>query len=355
VKEAAVSGRIRVLVIDDSAVARQALGAILARDPAIELVGTAGDPFVARDKIRDLKPDVLTLDVEMPRMDGLAFLEQLMRVHPMPVVMVSAATTAGCATTLRALELGAVDFVTKPRTELRERMADVAREIVEKVKIASTARVGLRGLASIAPGVPRPMTGAARAARQLIAVGASTGGTEALRHFLSALPADAPGVVVVQHMPEGFTRAFADRLDRLCAVRVREAADGDRVQVGHVLIAPGDQHMHLVRVGAAYAVRLSREPLVNRHRPSVDVLFYACAAHARASAVGVLMTGMGDDGARGLLAMRQAGARTLAQDERSCVVYGMPRAAVELGAADEVLPLSRLAAAALAGARARAS
>jgi two-component system chemotaxis response regulator CheB len=350
-----VSGRIRVLVVDDSAVVRQMLATLLARDPAIELVGTAADAFAARDKIRELHPDVLTLDVEMPRMDGLAFLEKLMRVHPMPVVMVSSATEVGCATTLRALELGAVDFVTKPKTALRERMAEVAQDVVEKIKTAASARVGPRGLHPPVPSVLRAMPRVTPPTWQVIAVGASTGGTEALRQFLTALPEDAPGVVVVQHMPEGFTRAFADRLDQLCTVRVKEAMDGDGVRPGHVLIAPGNRHMRLVRDGAAYGVRLSTEALVNRHRPSVDVLFHACADHARANAVGVIMTGMGDDGARGLLAMRRAGARTLAQDEASCVVFGMPKVAVELGAVDEVLPLSRLAAAALASARARAS
>jgi two-component system chemotaxis response regulator CheB len=349
-----VAPRIRVLVVDDSALMRQVLGTLLGRDPAIEIVGTACDAYVARDKIRELKPDVLTLDVEMPRMDGLAFLEKLMRARPMPVVMVSSLTEAGCATTLRALELGAVDFVTKPTVDLREGMAEVAAAIIEKIKIAAAARVRQRVPAApmlpYARGVARP---AARSAGQVIAVGASTGGTEALRQFLGALPVDAPGVVVVQHMPEGFTRAFAERLDQLCTVRVKEAADGEPVLMGHALIAPGNQHMRLAREGTTYQVRLSSDPPVNRHRPSVDVLFNSCATEAHGHAVGVLMTGMGDDGARGLLAMRKAGARTLAQDEESCVVFGMPKAAVELGAAGEVLPLSRLAPAALAGVGAR--
>lgn len=346
--------RIRVLVVDDSALMRQVLGTLLGRDPAIEIVGTACDAYVARDKIRELKPDVLTLDVEMPRMDGLAFLEKLMRARPMPVVMVSSRTEAGCAATLRALELGAVDFVTKPTVDRRERMTEVAQAIIEKIKVAAAARVRQRVPA--APMLPYARAGArpvARSAGRVIAVGASTGGTEALRQFLGALPVDAPGVVVVQHMPEGFTRAFADRLDQLCAVRVKEAADGEPVLMGHALIAPGNQHMRLAREGTAYQVRLSSEPPVNRHRPSVDVLFNSCATEAHGHAVGVIMTGMGDDGARGLLAMRQAGARTLAQDEESCVVFGMPKVAVELGAAGEVLPLSRLAPAALAGVGAR--
>ena len=348
--------RIRVLIVDDSALMRQVLGSLLARDPEIEIVGTACDAYVARDKIRELQPDVLTLDVEMPRMDGLSFLEKLMRVRPMPVVMVSSLTEAGCATTLRALELGAVDFVTKPKADLRERMTDVAREIIEKIKGAAAARVRQRlPAAPILPYARPAVPAAPRVTEQVIAVGASTGGTEALRQFLTALPSDAPGVVVVQHMPEQFTRAFAERLDHLCTVRVKEADDGDRVLAGHALIAPGNRHMRLAREGSAYRVRLSSEPPVNRHRPAVDVLFHSCAEHVRANAVGVIMTGMGDDGARGLLAMRQAGARTLAQDEESCVVFGMPKVAVDLDAADEVLPLSRLAGAALAGARARVS
>jgi len=344
--------RIRVLVVDDSALMRQVMGSLLARDPAIEIVGTAGDPYVARDKIRELQPDVLTLDVEMPRMDGLSFLEKLMRVRPMPVVMVSSVTAAGCATTLRALELGAVDFVSKPHTDLREHMSEMAQEVIDKIKIAASAQVRRR--VSAAPSLPYARsTTPARIAGHLIAVGASTGGTEALRQFLTALPADAPGVVVVQHMPEHFTTAFAERLDQLCTMRVKEAADGDQVLAGHVLIAPGNRHMRVERDGATYRVRISIDPPVNRHRPAVDVLFHSCAEHVQGHAVGVLMTGMGDDGARGLLAMRKAGARTLAQDQESCVVFGMPKVAVDLGAVDEVLPLSRLAGAALAGARAR--
>lgn len=343
-----IRGKIRVMIVDDSALMRQVLGSLLARDPAIEVVGTAADPYAARDKIRQLQPDVLTLDVEMPRMDGLSFLEKLMRAHPMPVVMVSSLTEAGCETTLRALELGAVDFVTKPKLDLRERLPEVAHEVVEKVKAAAAARlrtpVALRGDQV----VPAPVRAAMlRTTQQIIAVGASTGGTEALKEFLTVLPPDCPGVVVVQHMPEKFTRAFADRLDGLCTVRVKEAEDGDRVLAGHVLIAPGGQHMRLTREGAIYLVRLNSEPPVNRHRPSVDVLFDSCAEFAGSNAAGVIMTGMGDDGARGLLAMRRAGARTLAQDEATCVVFGMPRVAIEIGAAQRVLPLGQLAEAVL--------
>ncbi len=340
-----MSRRIKVLVVDDSAVARQLLSNHLARDPAIEVIGTAPDPYLAWQKIRTLAPDVMTLDVEMPRMDGLTFLEKLMRRRPMPVVMVSSLTEAGCATTLRALELGAIDFVMKPAVGLRETFPDLAAELTEKVKVAAGAAVRKPAPTPVI----RPLASAVLCTTQrLIAIGASTGGTEAIREFLGVLPADAPAVLIVQHMPEKFTRAFANRLDGLCAVRVREAEDGDRALAGHVLIAPGNRHMRLVREGTTYLVRLGDEPPVNRHRPSVDVLFHSCADIAGANAVGVIMTGMGDDGARGLLAMRRAGAATLAQDEASSVVFGMPKCAVEIGAADRVLPLSRLADAALA-------
>jgi two-component system chemotaxis response regulator CheB len=342
---------IRVLVVDDSALMRQVMGELISRDRALQVVGTAPDPYAARAKIVELHPDVITLDVEMPRMDGLSFLERLMHARPMPVVMVSSQTEAGCATTLRALELGAVDFVTKPRLDLRERLPEVAQEVIEKIKAAAAARVRPlhRGPApDVAPPRPAPLTGPP--AHQLIAVGASTGGTEALRALLATLPPNGPGVIVVQHMPEKFTRAFAERLDGLCTVRVKEAADGDRVRPGHVLLAPGNRHARLARTTGTLVVRLGEDPPVNRHRPSVDVLFDSCADVAGAAAVGVIMTGMGDDGARGLLRMRRAGAMTLAQDESSSVVFGMPRAAIEMGAVDRVLPLSALADAALAGA-----
>lgn len=340
--------RIRVLVVDDSALMRQILSQIIGSDPTLEVVGTAPDPLIARDKIKALDPDVLTLDVEMPRMDGLAFLERLMRARPMPVVMVSSLTEAGCDITLRALELGAVDFVSKPRIDVRERMHEVTAEIVEKVKAAASARLRLRRPPPAARPAPAPLARPFKTTDVVVAVGASTGGTEALREFLTALPAAAPGVVVVQHMPERFTRAFAERLDGLCTVRVKEAEDGDRVLAGHVLIAPGNHHLRLVRDGAHVRARVTDDPPVNRHRPSVDVLFQAAAEALGANAVGIIMTGMGGDGARGLLAMRQAGARTLAQDESSCVVFGMPREAIALGAAEQVVALDRMAHAVLA-------
>jgi two-component system, chemotaxis family, protein-glutamate methylesterase/glutaminase len=346
--------RIRVLVVDDSALMRRMLTELLSRDPGIEVVGAAPDPYIARDKILRLHPDVLTLDVEMPRMDGLTFLEKLMRAHPMPVVMVSSLTPRGGETTLRALELGAVDFVPKPHPDLVARMPEVIPEILEKIKAAAAARP--RPLPPVrAAASPRAAGRAAtpasapllRTTQRVIALGASTGGTEAIREFLAEMPADAPGIVIVQHMPEKFTRVFAERCDGLCTIRVKEAEDGDRVLQGHALIAPGNYHLKLCRDGANYAVRIEQSPPVNRHRPSVDVLFESAAAAAGLNAVGVILTGIGADGARGLLAMKRAGARTIAQDEATCVVFGMPREAIALGAADHVLPLSKICRAAL--------
>ena len=348
--------RARVLIVDDSALIRQLLTEILSQSPRLEVVGTATDPYAAWDKVQRLQTDVLTLDVEMPRMDGLTFLEKLMRLRPMPVLMVSSLTERGAETTLRALELGAVDFVTKPRIDVRDGTIELADELVAKVEAAAQARVRAPKPAPAAVSA-RPPAGPLRfdATHKVIALGASTGGTEALRDVLTALPADAPGIVVVQHMPEHFTRAFADRLDTLCQVRVKEASDGDRVLPGHVLIAPGNHHMEVRVSGAYYTVRLHQGPPVNRHRPSVDVLFDSCAQVLGRNAIGAILTGMGADGARGLLHMREAGARTIAQDEASCVVYGMPREAALLGAAMEVLPLDRVAAALLRAAGQRAA
>ncbi|HTM08471.1 MAG TPA: chemotaxis response regulator protein-glutamate methylesterase [Verrucomicrobiae bacterium] len=338
--------RTKVLIVDDSALVRQLLTELISHDPALEVVGAASDPYAAWEKIKSLRPEVLTLDVEMPRMDGLAFLERLMRARPMPVLMVSSLTEKGCENTLRALELGAVDFVTKPKIDIKNGTIGLADEIIAKIKIAARARVrpaqklGARDEARLSALRTEAL---ARSTQKVVAIGASTGGTEALREVLTALPADSPGIVIVQHMPEHFTRAFAQRLDGLSQIRVQEARDGDRILPGHALIAPGNYHMRVVRSGANYNVEVFMAEPVNRHRPSVDVLFYSCARHLGRNAIGVLMTGMGGDGARGLLAMRQVGARTLAQDEATSVVFGMPKEAIELGAVGEVLALNRIA------------
>jgi two-component system chemotaxis response regulator CheB len=348
-----MSRKIRVLIVDDSALMRQALTILLQRDHQIEVVGVAADPFIARDLIKALNPDVLTLDVEMPRMDGLTFLEKLMNARPMPVVMVSSLTEEGCETTLRALELGAIDFVLKPRIDLREHLDELAQDVIGKIYAAAAARILPRQRreprAVSRDAAPRTLASASmiRTTDRVIAVGASTGGTEALKDFLMMLPADAPGVIIVQHMPEKFTKSFAERCDQLCTIRVKEAEDGSRVLAGHALIAPGNYHMALRRNGAQYFVHVYSGPPVNRHRPSVDVLFQSAAECAGRNTVGIIMTGMGADGARGLLAMREAGARTIAQDEATSVVFGMPKEAIALGAAEAVLPLDRIAPVAL--------
>lgn len=334
--------KIRVLIIDDSAFIQQVLTQVLSEDPGIDVVGVAPDPYVAREKVRALKPDVLTLDVEMPGMDGLTFLEELMRTGPMPVVMVSSLTQEGCDTTLRSLELGAVDFVTKPRLDLSPKTQEIWADLIEKIKAAARAHVRPRQEAA-GPRALHPSGARAKVAQHVIAVGASTGGTEAIRDFLMEMPADCPGIVIVQHMPEKFTRAFANRLNNTCAVEVREARDGDRILSGHALIAPGNHHLELRRLGPQFLARVHDGPPVNRHRPSVDVLFHSIAAHAGGNAIGVIMTGMGDDGARGLLAIKEAGGRTIAQDEATSVVFGMPKEAIALGAADRVVPLERMA------------
>ncbi|HWA83050.1 MAG TPA: chemotaxis response regulator protein-glutamate methylesterase [Fimbriimonadaceae bacterium] len=330
----------RVLIVDDSAAMRQLLSKILSSDPAIEVVGVAADPYIARDKIKDLRPDVLTLDVEMPRMDGLTFLEKLMRSHPMPVVMVSSLTQKGCDITMRALELGAVDFFPKPTIDVLHGVAEAALDIIAKVKTASLARI--KGKAASSPPAEMPKSGF-RMTDRLIAIGASTGGTEAIREVLTAMPSDAPGIVVVQHMPAGFTASFAQRLDSLCRIKVKEAQDKDRVLSGHALIAPGGLHTAVVRSGAQYSVRVYDAPPVNRHRPSVDVLFDSFAEHVKGNAVAAILTGMGDDGARGMRRMHDVGVRTFAQDEASCVIFGMPKEAIAHGGVDHVVPLDQIA------------
>ena len=296
---------------------------------------------MAWEKIGKLQPDVLTLDVEMPRMDGLTFLEKLMASRPMPVVMISSLTERGCQTTLRALELGAVDFVAKPKVDVASGMVELAREIIEKVKTAARAKISPH--AAAAPAArrhARPAPSLLQTTHKVVCIGASTGGTEALYDVLTALPGDTPGIAIVEHMPAGFTRSFAERLDRACQIRVKEAQDGDRILQGHVLLAPGGYHMAVKRVGASHIVRVGPGQPVNRHCPSVDVLFRSAARNLGSNAVGVILTGMGNDGAAGLLEMRRAGARTIAEDESTCVVFGMPREAIALGAAEEVVPLT---------------
>lgn len=340
----------RVLIVDDSAVVRQMLTEILSRAPGIEVVGSAADPILAREKIKRLNPDVITLDVEMPRMDGLAFLENLMRLRPTPVVMISSLTERGADTTLQALALGAVDFISKPKLDVARGLEEYAEEIVGKVKAAAKAKV--RALDR--PAAPRPAGNAVitpsavstlkfRTTDRLIAIGASAGGTEALRVVLEGMPADAPAVVMTQHLPAGFSTAFADRLNRHSAMAVREASEGEAILPGHAYLPPGGKHLQVVRDGARWRCKIDDGPPVNRHKPAVDVLFQSVARNAGANAIGAVLTGMGDDGARGLLEMLQAGASTLVQDEATSVVWGMPGTAFRLGAAQEVLPLDRIA------------
>jgi two-component system chemotaxis response regulator CheB len=333
---------IRVLVVDDSALIRQVMTQLLSTDREIEVVGTATDPLVARDRIKALAPDVLTLDIEMPRMDGLSFLERLMALRPMPVVVVSTLTQKGAAAALRALELGAVDYVAKPLSGIQDGMEALQAELIEKVKVAAASRPRARGLTATPAARFEVDPGLSTAAR-IVAVGASTGGVEALHTLLTQLPANAPAVVVTQHMPPGFTTSFARRLDQQCAMTVSEAMDGQRIMPGHVYIAPGARHLEVVRTGAHHACRIHDGPPVSGHRPSVDVLFGSVAAAVGAQAVGMILTGMGRDGAVGLLQMRRAGARTLGQSEASCVVYGMPKAAMQAGAVEVELPLDQLA------------
>ena len=341
----------RVLIVDDSALMRQLLTQIINADPLLEVVGTAADPFEAREKIKALHPDVLTLDIEMPKMDGLTFLEKLMRGHPMPVIMISSLTDRGAQKTLRALSLGAIDYVSKPKLDLSNGTIEQAEEITAKIKTAAKIRVQMpsHGKASSwEMGVEKPADLPPvkfAATNKVVAIGASTGGTEALKDVLTALPADFPGIVMVQHMPEAFTRPFSVRLDSLCRIRVHEAQDGDLVLPGHALLAPGGHQMEVVRRGVEYSVKVYRGERVNRHLPSVDVLFFSCARHLGKNGLGVILTGMGDDGAKGMMEMKEASAYTIAQDEASCVVFGMPREAILLGAVEQVLPLMKISAA----------
>jgi two-component system chemotaxis response regulator CheB len=344
--------KIKVLIVDDSALVRQTLSEILSSDPEIEVIGMAQDPIVAVQRIAEQVPDVITLDVEMPRMDGITFLHKLMSQHPIPVVMCSSLAESGSETALRALEYGAVDIITKPKMGTKQFIEESRIRICDSIKAAAAARLKpQRPIREVSPKYTADVIMDAPNAKamimtteKIVAVGASTGGTEALSVFLQMLPADTPGIVIVQHMPENFTAAFARRLDSICRVTVKEAENNDSVVRGHVLIAPGNKHTLLKRSGARYYVEVKDGPLVSRHRPSVDVLFRSTARYAGKNAVGIILTGMGDDGAHGMKEMHDAGARTIAQDEASCVVFGMPNEAIKQGGVDKVLPLDKIAA-----------
>lgn len=340
---------IRVLIVDDSAVVRQILTTELSKQEDIEVVGSAVDPYVARDKIVKLHPDVLTLDVEMPRMDGLSFLAKLMKHYPMPVVMVSSLTPQNSEAALRALELGAVEVISKPGSQYST--PDVSRQLVRAIRAAASARIRKRIVAPKPSAVVAIAPPVLQTTYKILAIGASTGGPQAIETVLRGLPAGMPGIIIVQHMPAGFTAAFAKRLNQICCMEVREARDRDSVVPGLALVAPGNHHLLLERSGATYLVRTKQGPAVHFQRPSVDVFFQSVARSAGRNAIGVLLTGMGADGAKGLLAMRQNGAHTLAQDEESCVVFGMPKEAIKLGAANEVVPLSQVGPAILSNLR----
>jgi len=349
---------VRVLIVDDSALVRQTLSDVLSSDPEIEVIGTAGDPFIAADRIREQVPDVITLDIEMPRMDGLTFLRQIMEQHPIPIVICSSLATEGAQSAMKALEYGAVDIITKPKLGTRQFLEESQIVLCQAVKAAATARLSsLHPIhtvqAKLTADVILSASGSAmvETTEKVVVIGSSTGGTEALHALLVHLPADTPGIVIVQHMPELFTKAFANRLNGLCAITVKEAESNDTIIRGRALIAPGNHHLLLKRSGARYFVDIKDGPLVCRHRPSVDVLFRSAARYAGQNAIGVILTGMGDDGSRGMLEMKQAGAKTIAQDEATCVVFGMPKEAIKLGAVDRIMPLQNIAGAILALAR----
>lgn len=346
--------KIRVIVVDDSALVRSMLTEIINRQPDMECIAAASDPLVAREMIRNMNPDVITLDVEMPRMDGIDFLSKLMRLRPMPVVMVSTLTERGADVTLKALELGAIDFVAKPKIGVADGLRQLADDITDKIRIASKARINrLPSAPAAAPAAGAAPTPAVKptggvpsmgrlSTEKLIFIGASTGGTEATKEVLMALPADCPGVVITQHMPPGFTKNYAARLDGLCRISVKEAQDGERILPGHAYIAPGGLHLSVERSGANYIARVQDGEPVNRHKPSVEVLFKSAARVVGPNAIGIMLTGMGADGARAMREMRDAGAYCVAQDEASCIVFGMPREAIAAGAVQEVLPLNKI-------------
>ncbi len=331
---------IKVLIVDDSAVVRQTFEQELGKDPELQILGTAADPFIARDKIVSLKPDVITLDIEMPRMDGLTFLRKLMQHYPIPVVIVSSLSISGSKIALEAIESGAVDVMAKPGAAYT--VGDMAVELREKIKAAANANIGLIKEQSRGAAVTK-VSALTKTTSKVVILGASTGGTQAIERVLTALPASSPGIVIVQHMPPGFTKAFAERLNGICEMEVKEAENGDSVTSGRVLIAPGAKHMLVKRSGAQYFVEIKDGPLVNHHRPSVEVLFQSAATYVGANAIGVMLTGMGADGAQGMKKMKDAGSLNICQDEKSCVVYGMPKAAIEAGAANQVMPLDKIA------------
>lgn len=347
-----VTKKIKVLIVDDSAVVRQTLSELLSSDPSIEVIGTASDPFVAAKRIQESVPDVITLDVEMPRMDGLTFLQKIMDQNPIPVVICSSLTAGGSETAMKALEFGAVEIITKPKLGTKQFFEESRIHICDVVKAASQVNLKRKSLwqmkvspklsadAVIAKSTSKAMV---ETTEKVIVVGASTGGTEALKVFLEDFPLDCPGIVIVQHMPENFTKAFAARLHGICKISVKEAEDGDTVIRGRALIAPGNKHLLLKRSGAKYFVEVKDGPLVSRHRPSVDVLFRSAARYAGKNAIGVIMTGMGDDGAKGMLELKEATAVTIAQDEKSCIVFGMPNEAIKLGGVDKIMPLQNIA------------
>jgi len=350
-REATVA-KTRVVVVDDSALVRSLLTEIVNRQSDMECIGAASDPYAAREMIRNLNPDVITLDVEMPRMDGIDFLSKLMRLRPMPVVMVSTLTERGAEVTLKALELGAVDFVAKPKIGVADGLKQLAEEITDKIRIASKARVSKPQSPPVTSTVagtalptrpPAPASVGRLSTEKIIFIGASTGGTEATKEVLMNLPPDSPAVVITQHMPPGFTKSYANRLDGLCKIRVKEAVDGERVLPGHAYIAPGGFHLSVERSGANYIARVSDGEPVNRHKPSVEVLFESAARVVGQNALGIMLTGMGADGARAMRAMKEAGSYNVCQDEATCVVFGMPREAIAHGAANEVLPLGKIA------------
>jgi two-component system chemotaxis response regulator CheB len=338
---------IRVLIVDDSALVRNILSQGLAMDPAIEVVGTAPDPYIARDQIVKLQPDVMTLDVEMPRMDGVAFLRKLMPQYPVPIIMVSSLTQRGKQITMEALEAGAVDFVAKPTSNVAAGLNAMLAELRSKVKIASTANVSHWKGKKIVPtshgAATRSSSALAESTDKIIAIGASTGGTEAIRRVIENFPATTAGTVIVQHMPSGFTKMFSDRLNQLCQMQVKEAEHGDRVRSGLILVAPGGKQLEVIRSGGFYEIRLGSSEKVSGHCPSVDVMMHSVAKHVGSNAVGAMLTGMGQDGAEGMLAMKQAGARCISQDEASSVVFGMPKVAYEKGGAERLVPLDKIA------------